>query len=133
MSLVWPLLFVPRSGLVFATVRARFCAFHRWPDAPAGEHDHLRNKHRHEFHVTVAVSQYHDDRDIEFLAFKDWVAKTVLAVYDGKDMGAKSCEMVAREVAAAVIARVGQDRHVVAEVDEDGENGAVFVQAGEVP
>ena len=31
--------------------------------------------HRHNFHFSIAIQVFHDDRDIEFIQFKRWLEK----------------------------------------------------------
>lgn len=106
----------------FARVVHRFAGVHNWPGAPeAGVHGYLRHPHRHLFHVSVWIEQTHDDREIEYLEFRDWLR----GLYsDGADLGAKSCEMIANEIRRAARSRWGAMRTVRVEVLEDGENGA---------
>jgi len=96
---------------------------HCWPGAPEGKHEHLRNPHRHEFHVTVDFQQFHDDRDIEFLAFKDWLGRFLEEW--SFDLGHQSCEMMAACIYNEVQGCWGTTRDYRVEVSEDGENGAL--------
>lgn len=105
--------------MIWAVVRTTFEGSHCWPGAPEGPEEHLRNTHRHLFHVTVWVEQRHDNRDIEYLGFKRWL--------DGElrtgELGARSCEMLADEIKDIVRRKTGT--RVRVEVSEDGENGAL--------
>lgn len=52
-------------------VRFTFEAVHYWPDAPAIRREHyLRYPHRHLFQVEATRLVMHDNRDVEFIAFK---------------------------------------------------------------
>jgi hypothetical protein len=80
----------------------------------------LANEHRHMFHFRVELEVFHDDRDVEFILLK----RELEALYDGgaMQMNHKSCEMLARELAAYVMKKY-PNREVAIEVSEDGENG----------
>ena len=98
----------------------RRAGFHSWPDAPES-HAYLRHNHRHIFHVEIALEVRHDDREVEF----HWLLDQAQARWDqwGTQLGHRSCEMLARELAEG-LATVRQ-RRVRVVVSEDGENGAV--------
>jgi hypothetical protein len=82
----------------------------------------LGHPHRHIFHFRVWINVFHDDRDIEFIQFKRWLE----SLYNGQgsvlSLDYKSCEMIARELHATVVARYPV-REIWIEVSEDGENG----------
>ena len=82
----------------------------------------LGHPHRHIFHFRVWISVQHNDRDIEFIQFKRWLE----SLYNGQgsvlSLDYKSCEMIARELHATVVARY-PGRETWIEVSEDGENG----------
>jgi hypothetical protein len=80
----------------------------------------LANDHRHMFHFRVELEVMHDDRDVEFIMFK----RELEALYEQGTMqlNHKSCEMMARELAAYIIKKY-PGREVALEVSEDGENG----------
>jgi hypothetical protein len=102
---------------------------HRYPAAAtdpnlctAGEYDvsFLANLHRHIFHFKVYIEVFHDDRDIEFIQFKRWLEK---CYNDGTlELDYKSCEMIARDLHATIIARY-PGREIWISVSEDNENG----------
>lgn len=99
-------------------VRHRFTGWHNWPEAP--EHrGYLANTHRHEFHIEVSVRVDHDYRDIEFHDLKENVA----AISPGEELGAYSCEMIARDYIDGLTECYGPVVDYV-EVWEDGECGA---------
>lgn len=83
----------------------------------------LGHPHRHIFHFRVAISVFHNDRDIEFILFKRWCeslyAKGTLA------LDYKSCEMIADDLYLQINLRY-PGRHVIIEVSEDGENGCAI-------
>jgi len=108
--------------MIWGTVSHQFPALHCWPDAPDGPHEHLRNPHRHLFHVRIWIEQFHDERDVEYLEFKDWLS----SVCTDRDMGRRSCERMAMDLRDLTRARWGEKRRVRVEVTEDGENGALI-------
>jgi 6-pyruvoyl-tetrahydropterin synthase len=107
------------SKLVYC--RTRFISFHKWGDAPI-EVAFLRNLHRHEFHVKVAVSVTHSDRDVEFITLKNDVDKIIQDLRCTWDEG-QSCEMMAE----AIYAKLPLYKVFSIDVSEDGENGALIV------
>jgi len=111
---------------LMAVVRTRFQFMHNWPNAPAGKHEHLRNRHRHEFHVELLVEQHHDDRDLEYLALKDALDEQLAQFVTSEFKEYFSCEMMAVEIARWMTVTYGE-RSMTVEVNEDGENGAVLI------
>lgn len=113
-------------------VTHRFTGFHAWPDAPPPR-DYLSHSHRHAFHVRVSLHVEHDDREVEFhdlLSHVRLSAETLgkqvgYEIGPGmvRDLGAMSCEMIARNIAAR-IAGLYPGRLVECDVSEDGECGA---------
>lgn len=99
----------------FVCVKLRFEGHHCWPAAP-DEVDFLRHRHRHEFHVEAEKLVHHDDRDTEFILLKRAMRAHIHRTYPQGELGTKSCEMLARELAEMFHLR----RCVVL---EDGENG----------
>lgn len=93
---------------------------HCYPDAPE-DVAYLRNPHRHMFGFKVAISVLHDNREIEFHQFKNWLT----ALYSSGCMKAdhKSCEMLSDEL-AEVIAFKYPRREFEITIDEDGECGS---------
>lgn len=111
-------------------VKHQFAAFHQWPDAPEPR-GYLARRHRHWFHVKVSMLVTHDDREVEFHDLLDHVVAAsetlgVPSVSGWRDLGAMSCEMIARNIAARV-AVVYPGRRVEVDVSEDGECGATAV------
>lgn len=110
---------------LIAIVRTRFAALHHWPDAP-DEVAYLRDPHRHTFHVTLAVSQTHADRDVEYLTLRRVLDGMIMARYEHGNvfgnLGTKSCEMIATEIVEWATMHGYHPRYC--EVFEDGENGA---------
>jgi len=84
----------------------------------------LGTPHRHIFHFKVSIQVFQDDRDIEFIQFKRWLEK---CYNDGiLELNHKSCEMIARELNATIVARY-PGRKTAIDVSEDGENGALLM------
>ena len=80
----------------------------------------LGTPHRHIFHFKIYIEVFHDDRDIEFIQFKRWLEK---CYSDGTlELNYKSCEMIARDLHATIIARY-PGRETWISVSEDNENG----------
>ena len=105
-------------------VTGRFTALHKWGQAPE-EVMFLRSLHRHEFHFKVFWEVGHSDRDLEFFIMKRKIANFVAVEFHEKDLGEKSCEMIAEIIMKKFdAARV--------EISEDGENGAIcYSRSGE--
>lgn len=109
---------------VCATVR--IVAFHRWPDAPE-DVVHLAARHRHVLTVRVWCVVEHADRAVEFHQLQRSLRGLLTALYPSRnvgelELGARSCEHVARDVLEHT-ARL-QAQAVRVEVWEDDENGA---------
>jgi len=107
--------------VIWATVRFERVLTHSYPAAPDAV-KFLSHPHRHKFHFEVSVQQFHDDRDVEYLIFSDWIQKW----FDSQEKGPHlSCEMMAlmikRRIEAEYVGRL-----VKVSVFEDGENGCVL-------
>lgn len=110
---------VPKFKIeVYCTVL--FEALHNWPECPFEEVAYLRDPHRHIFHIKAYKQVNHDDRDVEFIMLKHDISFYLRSTYPGKNIGAKSCEMLAQEL----ILEFGLSR---CEVSEDNENGAIVI------
>lgn len=99
----------------------RVGGFHNWPGAP-DEVSFLRTQHRHVFWVTAKKRVNRNDREVEFITLKQWVAEYLTDQYslifgDHLDFGAMSCEMIAQDLLLALDLSF-------CSVYEDGENGA---------
>ena len=97
---------------------------HNWPAAREvfPEVGFLSDTHRHMFHITAKKAVNHDDRDVEFVMFKRDILESLYDKYYDVNkrthvFGAKSCEMIAREIFEFF------DCEYVS-VYEDNENGA---------
>jgi hypothetical protein len=98
---------------------------HRYPAAP-DDVSYLASTHRHLFKFKVTISVVHNDRDIEFHQFLNWLE----SLYAGTlTLDFKSCEMIAEELLGTITTRY-PDRFVEVEVSEDGECGAVLSNEG---
>jgi len=106
-------------------VTFRTPGFHRWPDAPS-HRSYLATKHRHLFHVRVAVPVEHDERAVEFHDLLG-AARYTFEQYqhDGGDFGAASCETLAGRLAGHMLSTFGGIAYARVEVWEDGEAGAI--------
>jgi hypothetical protein len=103
-----------------------FCTFafpgvHRWPNAD----NYLKHPHRHLFHVRAEASVEADDREIEFIDMRDYLAVCYQQLTKGRgDLGGLSCEQLAEEGIEFLKARYNDERTYRVDVSEDGENGA---------
>lgn len=103
---------------------------HKYPaaleDPKLADVSFLGFPHRHIFHFRVAISVFHNDRDIEFIQFKRWLE----ALYNGAGsvlaLDYKSCEMIADDLYIQINLRY-PGRHVIISVSEDDENGCEIV------
>lgn len=100
-------------------VTHRVTGFHFWPDAPEAR-GYLSHRHRHQFLIIVGHAVAHDDRAIEFHDLQDAVRG--LFSKEVMDFGAKSCEMIAKDIAGGL--RLLNYRPAWVECWEDEENGA---------
>ena len=94
---------------------------HCYPDAPDAV-AFLRFPHFHYFHFEVDVEVNHDNREIEFILFRDWCE----ALYGEKvlQLKGKSCEMIAKELIERIEKEYGK-RRITVKVTEDDINGAI--------
>ena len=95
---------------------------HQYPAAP-DDVQYLRAPHRHLFKFKVKIQVWHDDREIEFHQFLNWVE----GLYSGEQslsLNNSSCEMISDSLAAIIQSRY-PDRLLQIEVWEDGECGSV--------
>jgi hypothetical protein len=105
-------------------VTTTFPGWHAWPGAPASR-AYLATSHRHLFHVRVEAEVGHDDRELEFHDLLDRVNRAL----PPERLGPQSCEMIARNIAAAV-GDTWPGRVIRATVSEDGECGATVTIRG---
>lgn len=107
---------------LWAKVTLRLEALHQWPEAPA-EVEFLKHPHRHMFHITVHVRQFHQNRDVEYLMLKRKLARQLGPAVDAMPMS-RSCEHIA-ELILQLLQVDYPGRAMRVEVLEDGENGAL--------
>lgn len=121
-----PLKLVSRSVDTSIWVTFAKHGIHRYPDAP-NEVGYLSVSHRHLFKFKVGITVHHDDREIEFHMFQNWL----MSLYEGEQqltLDNRSCEMIAAELIAKIQGKYDCDhRTITVEVSEDGECGAVLV------
>lgn len=95
---------------------------HCYPNAPE-DVMYLRVPHRHLFKFKVTIEVRHEEREIEFHQFLNWVEglynTDILLLND------KSCETIALDLYKEISSRY-PGRFIEIEVSEDGENGAVL-------
>lgn len=114
----------------FIIVKLQVEGVHFWPDAKTKlpEVAYLSSPHRHIFHVTVTKAVTHEDRDIEIIMFKrelqDYFQRNFFDTsLQLVNFGARSCETIAKDLVEAFDLDI-------AEVLEDGENGAAVLKSG---
>ena len=103
-------------------VTAQRAMIHQYPDAPEGV-EFLKNAHRHMFKFKVSIEVMHNDRDIEFILFKQFVEKILVSL--DADLKEKSCEMISDYLYYEINAK-HPNRNIIIEVSEDGENGSLY-------
>lgn len=96
---------------VSVTSLTRVAGMHSWPAAPASR-AYLASPHRHMFHVRATVAVDHEERDVEFHDLGLYVTTALHAMASEhrldpalRDFGPRSCESIARLVAASLCAR----------------------------
>lgn len=100
---------------------------HYYPQAAHQEDlkdvSYLGYPHRHLFKFKVAIEVFHDDREIEFHQFLNFIEG---AIDDGiLQLNHKSCEMIADDLFALILDKYpSRSRRVEIDVSEDGEVGA---------
>lgn len=82
--------------------------------------------HRHIFYIYVRLEVFHEDRDVEFILFKNEVKNLLDEM--GSDFDYKSCEMIGEDI-INWIRSVYPSRKCEVRVYEDNENGAVLQYA----
>lgn len=97
---------------------------HRYPAAETDKNlesvRYLQFLHRHLFKFKVSIEVFHDDRDIEFHIFLNWLE----SLYDSNilELDYKSCEMIADDLAEKIQEKY-EGRDIKIDVAEDGECG----------
>jgi hypothetical protein len=84
---------------------------------------YLGQPHRHLFKFKVSIEVFHNDRDIEFHQFLNWIE----SLYTDKqlELDNMSCEMLSDELAKSIQNRF-PNRKLVIEISEDGECGSII-------
>lgn len=103
---------------------------HRYPNAPE-EVAYLRDPHRHLFYFKASITVFHNDREIEFHMFQNWL----LSLFDTGvlQLDYKSCEMIAKELLTEITTKYDcSNRDVSVEVSEDDECGAVVTMSNRI-
>jgi hypothetical protein len=103
------------------SVKFSSVGYHNWPDAPL-HRAYLRALHRHVFGIEVKCFVTHDDRQIEF---HDLLGAATLFWPPNDIFGAKSCEMLARDLGSKL--RNENYPVVSVTVSEDGESAATVI------
>lgn len=106
----------------YIAVRTSFVGFHCWPSAPEPV-AFLRDRHRHVFHVELTMPVRHDDRDVEFTLVKIKLDELLAGL--ARIMTTESCEQIGNAVVVWAADTYKIPGRYVAQVYEDGENGAM--------
>lgn len=112
-------------------IKTQFEALHQYTKAPEGV-GFLRSLHRHLFLVTVNVEVEHNDREVEFFLLKRQVDKFIKKWLNQAEKQddlpiVESCEDSAERIARHIFGQYKDQRSVIVEVSEDGENSAQVV------
>lgn len=116
----------PVAGRKFIYVTFQRKGFHYYPGAPE-QVKYLELKHRHLFKFKVTIQVFHEEREIEFHMFQDFLEGQYNAGL--LELDGKSCETIANDLARRIQdiygPRAPNDRYLQVEVSEDGECGAI--------
>lgn len=82
---------------------------------------YLGYAHRHLFKFKVSIEVFHDDRELEFHQFQNWLES--LYSTNTLSLDHKSCEMISDDLAELIVAKY-PNREITIEVSEDGECGS---------
>lgn len=112
------------NRMIYVTFQRK--GVHRYPaatfDPRLTDVSYLGNEHRHLFKLKVSIAVEHDDREIEFHQFLNWLER--LYHTGVLDLDYKSCEMIADDLYQHIKLKYPK-RKVIIEVSEDGECGCV--------
>lgn len=103
--------------------------FHYFPSANEKQFEdvsYLANIHRHLFKFRVSIEVFHNDREIEFHQFLNWLENLFS---DKNTLDNKSCEMIADDLASSIYQKY-PERDFEIEVSEDGECGVTCKYSG---
>jgi hypothetical protein len=112
-----------KETAIWVTFRRK--GLHRYPDAgmlpELADVKYLGNEHRHLFWFKVGIQVFHDNRDIEFHQFLNWLE----SLYDQEilNLDYKSCEMISDDLARKICEKY-PGRNITIDISEDGEVGA---------
>ena len=112
---------------IYVTFQQEF--IHRYPDAP-NEVSYLRDFHRHLAHIKVEIEVYHNERELEFIMVKHELQRYVSGML--QTCGNNSCETIAESIIDFVKKKYGDNRDIVVDIAEDGENGCRLVYTKEI-
>lgn len=101
-------------------ITTSFEGYHRWDNAPE-KYAYLRTWHRHIFHVEIGKRVTHDNRDIEFISFKEKVHSNLERFTGWGNRFPYSCEQIAHILGEHFDA-------AWVKVSEDAENGALITR-----
>lgn len=99
---------------------------HRFPaaddDPKLADVSYLGFPHRHLFKFKISIEVWHDDREIEFHQFLNWIE----SLYDNQilQLDYMSCEMMADALAVKIQEKF-PGRKIIIDISEDGECGAL--------
>ena len=102
----------------YVWITTQFDAVHSFPNAE-GDVDFLKHAHRHLFKVKVWIQVFHNEREIEFITFKRFIAEKLLFT----DYAFMSCESMS-DCLFNEITKKYPKRKIKIELSEDGENGS---------
>ena len=112
---------------MYISVSTEFEILHSFPEAatdPAlASVAYLSNLHRHLLKIKISIQVFHDNRDIEFIMFKNWIKS--LYSEGTLMMNHKSCEMISNQLAEKIEQKY-PGRKLIIETFEDGENGSII-------
>lgn len=115
------------TGSVWTTFET--VGFHNWPDAPESVR-HLRDRHRHLFHIRVEVGVNHAEREVEFQLLQSNVSGFILETFKISDLGFefedRSCETIAQAIMGMLTDFYPSSYPYEVTVSEDGESGATL-------
>lgn len=107
---------------IYVTLQQEF--IHQYKDAPE-EVSYLRYPHRHLAHIKVQIEVYHNERELEFIMVKHKIS-AMLQDYLRVTCG-HSCETIAEFIINFVQEEYGNNRDIIVDVSEDGENGCQLI------
>jgi hypothetical protein len=112
------------SRFIWVTFQRK--GFHYYPQAKTEENlsdvSYLGDRHRHLFKFKVTIEVFHDDRELEFHQFLNYVE----SLFDTSiDINGKSVEMRADDLHSDISATY-PGRDMTIEISEDGECGCTI-------